>query len=74
MNDGFREFVTSMHDAIGNRKVTPKMEISMDRVIARYKKYLKSDNKLTRHEKKEFIDSSVAKIYLIMLLKKINFF
>ena len=68
MNDGFREFVTSMHDAIGNRKVTPKKEISMDKVIARYKKYLKSDNKLTRHEKKEFIDSSVAKIYLIRTL------
>ena len=37
-------------------------------MIARYKKYLKSDNKLTRHEKKEFIDSSVAKIYLIKTL------
>ena len=54
MNDGYREFVKSMHDAIGNRKVTPKMEISMDKVIAVYRKYLKSENKLNRHEKKEY--------------------
>jgi hypothetical protein len=65
MNDGYREFVTSMHDAIGSRKVTPKMEISMDKVVAVYKKYLKSDNKLTKWQKKELIDSGVAKIELI---------
>ena len=45
MNEGYREFVTSMHNSIGSRKVTKRMEMSMDKVIVGYKKYLKSGNK-----------------------------
>ena len=68
MNDGYREFVTSMHDSIGNRKVTPKMEIAMDKVVAGYKKWLRDENKLTRHERDEFVGQATAKIYLIKQL------
>jgi len=68
MNDSYKEFVLSMHNAIGTRKVTKKMEISMDKIVSGYKKWLKDDKKLTRYERKEYIDSAVAKIYLIRTL------
>ena len=68
MSEDYREFVTSMHDSIGNRKVTPKMEISMDKVISVYKKNLKSDNKLTKYEKEEFVNTTTSKILLIKTL------
>lgn len=68
MNDSYKEFVLSMHNAIGTRKVTKKMEISMDKIVSGYKKWLKDDKKLTRYERKEYIDSAVAKICLIRTL------
>ncbi len=68
MNDSYKEFVQSMHNAIGTRKVTKKMEISMDKIVSGYKKYLNDDNKLTKYERKEYVDSAVAKIYLIRTL------
>ena len=68
MNDGYKEFVLSMHNAIGTRKVTKKMEISMDKIVSGYKKWLNDENKLTRYEKKEYVESPVAKIYLIRTL------
>ena len=68
MNDSYKEFVQSMHNAIGTRKVTKKMEISMDKIVSGYKKWLNDDKKLTRYERKEYVDSAVAKIYLIRTL------
>jgi len=68
MNEGYREFVTSMYNAIGSRKVTKRMEMSMDKVIMGYKKYLKSGNKLSRYEKEEFVKTAKAKINLIRTL------
>tara|TARA_R110002167_G_scaffold173603_1_gene372160 strand:+ start:1311 stop:1796 length:486 start_codon:yes stop_codon:yes gene_type:complete len=68
MNDGYKEFVLSMHNAIGTRKVTKKMEISMDKIVSGYKKWLNDDKKLTRYEKKEYVNGAVAKIYLIRTL------
>ena len=68
MNEGYREFVTSMYNSIGSRKVTKRMEMSMDKVIMGYKKYLKSGNKLSRYEKEEFVKTTKAKINLIRTL------
>ena len=68
MNDGYKEFVQSMHNSIGTRKVTKKMEISMDKIVSGYKKWLNDENRLTRYEKKEYVDGAVAKIYLIRTL------
>ena len=68
MNDSYKEFVQSMHNAIGTRKVTKKMEISMDKIVSGYKKWLNDENRLTRYEKKEYVDGAVAKIYLIRTL------
>jgi hypothetical protein len=68
MNDGYKEFVLSMHNAIGTRKVSKKMEISMDKIVSGYKKWLNDDQKLTKYERKEYVDSAVAKIYLIRTL------
>ena len=68
MNDDYKEFVLSMHNAIGTRKVSKKMEISMDKIVSGYKKWLNDENRLTRYEKKEYVDGAVAKIYLIRTL------
>ena len=68
MNDGYKEFVQSMHNAIGTRKVSKKMEISMDKIVSGYKKWLNVENKLTKYEREEYIDGAVAKIYLIKTL------
>ena len=37
----------------------------MDKIVSGYKKWLNDDKKLTRYERKEYVDSAVAKIYLI---------
>ena len=68
MTDNSKEFTTSMYNAIGNRKITPKMEISMDNIVSRYKRWLKSENKLSRHEQREFVEGAVAKIALVRTL------
>lgn len=66
--DSSREFTISMYNAFGKRKITAKMQISMDKIINSYQKWLKSENKLDKYEKLERIESGQYKINLIRTL------
>ena len=67
-SDGAREFTISMYTAFGKRKITKKMEISMDRIISNYIKWQKDENKLDKYEMREKIESARYKINLIRTL------
>jgi len=66
--DSTREFTVSMYNAFGKRKITPKMEISMDKIIAQYVKWQKSENKLDKYKKLENIEDGTYKLNLIRTL------
>ena len=66
--DSTREFTISMYNAFGKRKITPKMEISMDKIIAQYVKWQKSENKLDKYKKLENIEDGTYKLNLIRTL------
>jgi len=66
--DSSREFTISMYKAFGKRKITAKMQISMDKIINRYQEWLQSENKLDKYEKLERIESGQYKINLIRTL------
>ncbi len=66
--DSSREFTISMYNAFGKRKITPKMQISMDGIITQYINWQKSENKLDKYEKLERIEDGTYKINLIRTL------
>jgi len=66
--DGVREFTISMYTAFGKRKITKKMEISMDKIINKYIEWQKSENKLNKYEKLERIRDGQYKLNLIRTL------
>tara|TARA_R100000482_G_C5126389_1_gene148966 strand:- start:327 stop:827 length:501 start_codon:yes stop_codon:yes gene_type:complete len=66
--DGVREFTISMYNAFGKRKITPKMEISMDKIINKYIEWQKSENKLDKYEKLERIRDGQYKLNIIRTL------
>ena len=66
--DSTREFTISMYSAFGKRKITPKMEISMDKIIAQYIKWQTSENKLDKYKKLENIEDGTYKLNLIRTL------
>ena len=66
--DGVREFTISMYNAFGKRKITPKMEISMDKIIDKYIEWQKSENKLDKYEKLERIRDGQYKLNIIRTL------
>ncbi|MAR44519.1 MAG: hypothetical protein CMC48_10725 [Flavobacteriaceae bacterium] len=66
--DSTREFTVSMYNAFGKRKITPKMEISMDKIIAQYIKWQTSENKLDKYKKLENIEDGTYKLNLIRTL------
>jgi len=66
--DSSREFTISMYNAFGKRKITPKMQISMDGIITQYINWQKSENKLDKYEKLERIQDGTYKINLIRTL------
>ncbi len=67
-NDSTREFTISMYNAFGKRKITKKMEISMDRIISNYTKWQSDNNKLDKYQIREFVEASIYKINLIRTL------
>jgi len=67
-SDASREFTISMYNAFGKRKITAKMQISMDKIITQYVKWKKSENKLDKYEKLERIEDGTYKINLIKTL------
>ena len=66
--DSVREFTISMYTAFGKRKITPKMEISMDKIIQKYVDWHKSENKLDKYKKLENIEDGTYKLNLIRTL------
>ena len=66
--DGVREFTISMYTAFGKRKITKKMEISMDKIINKYIEWQKSENKLDKYEKLERIKDGQYKLNIIRTL------
>ena len=66
--DHVREFTISMYNAFGKRKITPKMEISMDKIINKYIEWQKSENKLDKYKKLENIEDGTYKLNLIRTL------
>ena len=66
--DSSREFTISMYNAFGKRKITAKMQLSMDKIIAQYVKWQESENKLDKYEKLERIQDGTYKINLIRTL------
>ena len=66
--DSVREFTISMYTAFGKRKITPKMEISMDKIIQKYIDWQKSENKLDKYKKLENIEDGTYKLNLIRTL------
>ena len=67
-NDSTREFTISMYTAFGKRKITKKMEISMDRIIANYTKWQSDNSKLDKYQMREKIENGIYKINLIRTL------
>ena len=66
--DHVREFTISMYNAFGKRKITKKMEISMDKIINKYIEWQKSENKLDKYEKLERIRDGQYKLNIIRTL------
>ena len=67
-SDSAREFTISMYTAFGKRKITKKMEISMDKIINKYIEWQKSENKLDKYEKLERIKDGQYKLNIIRTL------
>jgi|TARA_R100000030_G_scaffold98368_2_gene88219 hypothetical protein len=57
-----------MYTAFGKRKITKKMEISMDKIINKYIEWQKSENKLDKYEKLERIRDGQYKLNIIRTL------
>tara|TARA_A100001201_G_scaffold98685_1_gene85022 strand:+ start:1275 stop:1655 length:381 start_codon:yes stop_codon:yes gene_type:complete len=57
-----------MYNAFGKRKITPKMEISMDKIINKYIEWQKSENKLDKYKKLENIRDGQHKLNIIRTL------
>ena len=66
-SNGYHDFVKSMYGAlISGRKITPKMESSITKIVKSYSKQLKENNdpKL-RKQKLDWTDNTVSKIHMI---------
>tara|TARA_B100002019_G_scaffold5221_1_gene4256 strand:- start:1144 stop:1524 length:381 start_codon:yes stop_codon:yes gene_type:complete len=57
-----------MYNAFGKRKITKKMEISMDRIVANYVKWQNDNSKLDKYEMREKIENGIYKLNLIRTL------
>ena len=66
-SNGYHDFVKSMYGAlISGRKITPKMESAITKIVKAYAKRLKENNdpKL-RKQKLDWTDNTVSKIHMI---------
>ena len=66
-SNGYHDFVKSMYSALINgRKITPKMEASITKIVKAYSKRLKENNdpKL-RKQKLDWTDNTISKLNMI---------
>ncbi len=64
---GYRDFIGSMYQAlVTGRKITPKMESAITKIVKSYAKQLKENNdpKL-RKQKLDYIENTIAKLNMI---------
>ena len=62
-SNGYHDFVWSMYDALVNgRKITPKMESSITKIVKSYSKTL---NPEYRKKKLDYIENNVSMIHMI---------
>ena len=65
--NGYHEFIFSMYKAlVSGRKITPKMESSITKIVKSYSKHLKENNdpKL-RKQKLDYTENTIAKLNMI---------
>ena len=65
--DSYHDFIFSMHRAlVSGRKITPKMEAAITKIVKAYSKYLKENNdpKL-RKQKLDYTENTIAKLNMI---------
>ena len=61
--NSYHEFILSMYKAlITGRKITPKMELAITKIVKSYAKTLNPEN---RKKKLDYIDNTVSKIHMI---------
>ena len=61
--NGYHEFILSMYKAlITGRKITPKMELAITKIVKSYAKTLKPEN---RKKKLDYIENTMAKLNMI---------
>ena len=62
-SNGYHDFVWSMYDALVNgRKITPKMESSITKIVKSYAKTLNSEY---RKQKLDYTENTIAKLNMI---------
>tara|TARA_Y100001951_G_C11191995_1_gene212093 strand:+ start:99 stop:695 length:597 start_codon:yes stop_codon:yes gene_type:complete len=74
--NSYHGFIRDMYLAmIGGRKITPKMELAITKIVRVYAKHLKKENDpVYRKTKSDFIEESVSKIHMIKrLLYRANY-
>ena len=65
--NGYHEFIFSMYKAlVSGRKITPKMESSITKIVKSYSKHLKENNdpKL-RKQKLDYTENTISKLSMI---------
>ena len=65
--DSYHDFIFSMYRAlVSGRKITPKMEAAITKIVKAYSKYLKENNdpKL-RKQKLDYTENTIAKLNMI---------
>ena len=64
---GYRDFIVSMYKALTTgRKITPKMEFSIGKIVTTYSKWLKKENDPEYKKNKiKYIENSLIKIKLL---------
>ena len=66
-SNGYHDFVKSMYGAlISGRKITPKMESSITKIVKVYAKHLKEENNPEYQKKKlDYTENTIAKLNMI---------
>ena len=60
---GYRDFIVSMYKAlISGRKITPKMESSITKIVKSYTKHINPEN---RKKKLDYTENTIAKLSMI---------
>ena len=63
VDGGYREFIVSMYKAlVSGRRITPKMESSITKIVKSYAKYINPEHQKSRLD---YIENTIAKLNMI---------